>query len=61
MKGKPMTNSSRVTYVERSIFPDGTDFENIECADGTLLADVLKDGERVEVVVVGPCPHHKEK
>lgn len=39
------------------MFPDGTDFEHLECVGGMLLADVKRDGERVEVVVVGPCPH----
>ncbi len=43
------------------LFPEGTDFDSIECTDGTLTADVVQDGKSVETVVIGPCPHCKDK
>ncbi len=42
-------------------FPTGTDFDRIECAGGTLVADVMRDGKRADVVVIGPCPHCQTK
>jgi len=39
------------------MFPPGTDFERLECVGSMLLANVIHEGERVEVVVIGPCPH----
>lgn len=41
-------------------FPPGTDFQNIQCIGGAhpcLVADELVNGHRVDVVVLGPCPH----
>jgi len=54
-----MANPSRVHYHEHAMisFPDGTDFDGIQCVGGTLLADVIQDGMRVDVVVIGHCPH----
>lgn len=29
----------------------------VVCSEGYLTIDVLRDGERVDVMALGPCPH----
>lgn len=42
------------------VFPDGTDFDDLLCLEGSIVAVVKEGDEWVDRMVLGPCPHCRE-